>query len=134
MHFLIRSLLIWLLFIPIAVVNSVFRELLITPALGEASGSAASSLVLSLLIFGLTGYFVKKLGVDTLSGLMIIGGFWSILTLMFEFTFFIVTRVHPMDTLFKDYSLFHGRHWLLVLVAMFFSPLLAFRIRKGTQS
>jgi len=131
MHFLIRSFLIWLLFIPLAVLNGALRDLLLTPELGDTLGRAISSLTLSLLIFGLTMLFVKKLGVDTLSGLFIVGGFWLVLTVMFEFTFFIAVMGHPMDVLFEDYNLFRGRLWLLVLIATFFSPFLAFRIRAG---
>jgi hypothetical protein len=128
-HFLIRSFLIWLLFIPLAVLNGALRDLLLTPALGDTLGRAISSLTLSLLILGLTVLFIKKLGVDTLPGLFIVGGFWLVLTVMFEFTFFIAVLGHPMDVLFEDYNLFRGRLWLLVLITTFFSPFLAFRIR-----
>jgi hypothetical protein len=131
MHFLIRSFLIWLLFIPLAVLNGALRDLLLTPALGETMGRAISSLTLSLLIFSLTLLFVKKLGVNTVPGLYIVGGFWLVLTMLFEFTFFIVIMGHPMDVLFEDYDLFRGRLWLLVLITTFFSPFLAFRIRAG---
>ncbi len=119
MHFLIRSFLIWLLFIPLAVLNGALRDLLLTPELGDTLGRVISSLTLSLLIFGLTMLFVKKLGVDTPSGLFIVGGFWLVLTVMFEFTFFIMVMGHPMDVLFEDYNLFRGRLWLLVLATTF---------------
>jgi hypothetical protein len=131
MHFLIRSFLIWLLFIPLAVLNGVFRDLLLTPSLGDTLGRAISSLTLSFLIFGLTVLFVKKLGVSTLPGLFIVGGFWLVLTVLFEFIFFIIIMAHPLDVLFEDYNLFRGRLWFLVLVTTFFSPFLAFRIRVG---
>jgi hypothetical protein len=130
MHFLIRSFLIWLLFIPLAVLNGALRDLLLTPALGDTLGRAISSLTLSFLIFGLTVLFIKKLGVDTLQGLFIVGGFWLVLTVMFEFTFFIAVMGHPMDVLFEDYNLFRGRLWFLVLITTFFSPFLAFRFRS----
>jgi len=129
MHFLIRSFLIWLLFMPLAVLNGALRDLLLTPALGDALARAISSLTLSLLIFSLTMLFIRKLGVDTPSGLFIVGGFWLILTIMFEFTFFIVVMGHPMDVLFEDYDLFRGRLWLVVLATTFLAPFLAFRIR-----
>jgi hypothetical protein len=133
MHFLVRSFFIWLLFIPLAVLNGALRDLLLTPALGDTLGRAISSLTLSLLIFGLTMLFVKKLGVDTPSGLFIVGGFWLVLTVMFEFTLFIAVMGHPMDVLFEDYNLFRGRLWLLVLTTTFLAPVLAFRIRAGRR-
>jgi hypothetical protein len=128
-HFLIRSFLVWLLFVPLAVMNGALRDLLLTPVLGETAGRAMSSLTLSLLIFGLTVLIVKKLGVDTMPGLFIVGGFWLVLTVIFEFTFFIAVMGHPLDVLFEDYNLFRARFWILVLITTFFSPFLAFRIR-----
>ena len=130
MHYLVRCFLVWLLFIPLATTNGALRDIVLAPALGDTLGRAVSSLTLSLLILGLTLVFVKRLGVDTRAGYLVVGAFWLVLTLMFEVSFFVLVMGHPMDELLKDFDLFRGRLWLIVLVTTFFAPLLASKTRK----
>ncbi len=130
MHYLVRSFLVGLLFIPLAIANGALRDLVLTPALGDATGRAVSSLLLALLILFVTLLLAGRLGVNTRAGYLVVGGFWTVLTLCFEFSFFVLVMGHPMDELFADYDLFRGRLWLIVLAATFFAPLLASKIRK----
>jgi hypothetical protein len=130
MHYFIRSVLVWLLFIPLAVANGILRDLLLTPALGDTVGRAASSVSLSILIFCLTLFFITRLGIGTRRQCLLVGFSWLVLTLLFEFTFFILVMGHPMNVLLQDYDLFRGRLWLLVLAATLFAPLLAARVKK----
>ena len=130
MHYLIKSFLVWLLFIPLAIANGALRDLVLAPALGDTLGRAVSSLTLSLLILGLTLLLVKRLGVDTRAGYLVVGAFWLVLTLLFEVSFFVLVMGHPMDELLMDYDIFRGRLWLIVLATTFFAPLLASKMRK----
>jgi len=130
MHYLIRSFLIWLLFIPLAVANGALRDLLLSPALGDALGRAVSSLFLSMLIVGVTVLLVKHLGVNTRAGYLTVGAFWLVLTVLFEVSFFVLIMGHPMDELLGDFDIFRGRLWPVVLAATFFAPLLASKMRK----
>ena len=130
MHYLIKSFLVWLLFIPLAIANGALRDLVLTPALGDTLGRAVSSLTLSLLILGLTVLLVKRLGVDTRAGYLAVGAFWLVLTLLFEVSFALLVIGHPMDELMKDFDIFRGRLWLVVLAATFFAPLLASKMSR----
>ena len=130
MHYLIRSFLVWLLFIPVGIANGALRDLMLTPALGDTLGRAVSSLTLSLLILGLALLLVDRLGVNTRAGYLGVGAFWLVLTLLFEVSFALLVMGHPMDELLQDYDIFRGRLWLIVLATTFFAPLLASKIRK----
>ena len=130
MNILLRSFLLWLLFIPLAILNGASRDLLLTPALGDAMGQALSSVTLSVLILCVTMLFIRRIGVNTLTWLLIIGSFWLVLTVLFELSFFLLVMGHPMDELLGEYDLFRGRLWLMVLATVLFAPLLAARIRK----
>jgi len=130
MHYLIRSFLVWLLFILLAIANGALRDLVLTPALGDTLGRAVSSLTLSLLILCLTLLLVDRLGVNTRAGYLVVGAFWLVLTLLFEVSFALLVMGHPMDELLKDYDIFRGRLWLIVLTTTLFAPLLASKIRK----
>jgi len=129
MQVLIRGFLVWLLFIPLAVLNGALRDLLLTPALGDAAGRALSSVSLSILIFSLTLLLVGKLGAGTRRDYLAVGVSWSVLTLLFEFSFFVLVMGHPMNELLGDFDLFRGRLWLLVLAMTLFAPLIASRLR-----
>ena len=130
MHYLIRSFVVWLLFIPLAIANGALRDLVLSPVLGDGPARAVSSLTLSFLILGVTLLLVKRLGVDTRAGYLVVGGFWLILTVLFEVWFGVLVMGHPMDELLKDFNLFRGRLWLIVLAVTFFAPLLASKMRK----
>jgi len=132
MRVIVKSFLVWLLFIPLAVANGALRDALLSPALGDALGRAASSVTLSLLILGLTLLFVRRLGVDTAPWLLLVGAFWTLLTVLFELTFFVLVMGHPLDELLQDYDLFRGRLWLLVLATTFLAPLIASRMIDRT--
>jgi len=134
MHYLIRSFLVWLLFIPLAIANGALRDLVLTPALGDTLGRAVSSLTLSLLILGMTLLLVDRLGVSTRAGYLGVGAFWLVLTLLFEVSFALLVMGHPMNDLLQDYDIFRGRLWLIVLAATFFAPLLSGKMRKRLHS
>jgi hypothetical protein len=125
MNVFLRSFLIWLLFIPLAIANGAVRDLLLSPAVGELAGRAISSCTLSLLILGVTVALFERLGADTTPWLLMIGGLWLVMTVVLEFAFFVLTMGHPMDELLREYDIFGGRLWLLVLATTLFAPLLA---------
>ena len=58
-----------------------------------------------------------------------IGGLWLIMTVLFEFIFGHYVMGHAWETLLRDYNLFKGRVWLLVLVWTAVAPYLFFRIQ-----
>jgi hypothetical protein len=51
-----------------------------------------------------------------------IGTFWVILTVLFEFGFGHYVAKHSWQKLFADYNIFKGRLWLLVLINNIFAP------------
>ncbi|MDI6884991.1 MAG: hypothetical protein QMD22_01305 [archaeon] len=60
----------------------------------------------------------------TTTDLLLIGTFWVILTVLFEFIFFHYGRGESWDTLLANYNILKGRLWIFVLVTVFIAPLL----------
>jgi len=52
----------------------------------------------------------------------LIGGFWLVMTILFEFVFGHYVMGHPWETLLTDYNLFKGKMWVLVLITTFLAP------------
>lgn len=92
MHFLVKGLLLWFLFIPLAVLNGLLRDLPLTPLLGDPAGRAISPVSLALLILGLTRLLIGRLGVGMRGGLLIVGALWLVLSVLFAVAFFAGVR------------------------------------------
>ncbi|MGD8869020.1 MAG: hypothetical protein PVI01_15430 [Gemmatimonadales bacterium] len=126
-----RTLLVWLLLLVVAVIAAAFRTKLLEPRLGEPKahvlGTIAVVAVFALLIWLLIGWITPTLGA---ANLLVVGGIWLVLTVLFEFAFGRYVMGHPWSRLLADYNILAGRLWVLVLLTILFWPLLA-GILKG---
>jgi len=102
---------IWLILIVAGILNGVFRESFITPKVGEHTGH------------------ILKINY-TKTDLLLIGAFWTMLTILFEFGFGHYVMGHSWSKLFADYNILKGRVWSLVLLTTFIAPLLIGYILK----
>ena len=120
---LIKSLLIWLCFVPLAVANGVFRDSLLCGWLGGALALPVSGLILSCLIFAVTWFLLPC--VVTVSGRdgFRIGCVWTVLTVLFEFLLGVAGGQSVPDLL-SAYNPFTGNLWLLVVISVFLSPVI----------
>jgi len=122
---------IWLIFVVAGILNGVFREAFVTPRVGEHAGHVISTIILICVILAVTYLFISNLKIDyTRTDLILIGAFWLILTILFEFGFGHYVMGHPWSRLFADYNILKGRVWSLVLVTTFIAPLLIGYILK----
>jgi len=72
-----------------------------------------------------TYLFISSLKTDyTKTDLLLIGAFWLVSTILFEFIFGHYVMGHSWNTLFADYNILKGRVWSLVLLTAFIAPLL----------
>jgi hypothetical protein len=114
------------------ILNGVFRESFITPKVGEHAGHVISTIILICVILVVTYLFINNLTINyTMTDLLLIGAFWLILTVLFEFGFGHYVVGHSWSRLFADYNILKGRVWSLVLLATFIAPFLfGFILRK----
>lgn len=124
----LRAFAIWILFIVLAILNATLREKLISPALGEQPAHVVSSILLAVLIFSVTSPFIARNQLTSRQTLFAIGAMWLGLTVAFEFLFGHYVMGNSWKVLLADYNIFRGRTWLLVLLSVFFSPVLAARL------
>jgi len=124
-----KSLAIWVLFIPIAILNGAVRNFLYKPFTGELLAHQLSSFAASIF-FILLAYFLLRQKVKDLSRNMLfnIGFLWVLLTVLFEFGFGHFIMGNSWGHLLADYNLLNGRIWLLFLLTEFLSPFIIKRI------
>lgn len=122
---ILKSLGMWFVLVFAAILNGTFREFIISPNLGSYVGHIISSFMFIAIILVLTYLFISKLNErPNKKELLLIGLFWLILTIIFEFVFGHFIMGHPWEKLFADYNIFNGRIWSFVLLATLFAPLI----------
>ena len=114
---------VWFIFAIVGILNGVFRELLVTPKVGEHAGHVISTVILVCVILVITYLFIKNLKISyTERELTLMGAFWLTLTILFEFVFGHYVVGHSWEKLIADYNILNGRVWSFVLLTIFIAP------------
>jgi len=106
----------------IAVANGSLREKYLNPRLGEQSGHIISSVTLSTAVVLITYLYLTIMGPLTLQVLKLVGLFWVLVSILFEFFFGHFVMGNTWSKLIADYNIFRGRLWLLVLGSQAVAP------------
>ena len=122
-----RSLVIWLLLMLVETLHGILRGLLLVPLTGQLLANQIGVAIGSLLILLVTLFTIKWIGAVRISELLIVGMIWVLLTLAFEVG--LGYAVGGWDRVFMDYDPRQGGLMPLGLLIMFFSPLIAHRLR-----
>lgn len=120
----IKSVLVWMVLLTLAVLNGAFRETLLSPRFGAYASHVVSTLMLCILILLVTFASLAWIGPRDLAAAWRIGLTWLALTLAFEFLAGHYLFGSPWPTLLADYDVLHGRVWVLVLLTTAMAPVL----------
>ena len=129
---LLRSVVVWLLILVLAVLNGGFREAVLLPNIGRQGAFVLSGILLSLCIVIVAVIFAGWLRLKELSRCLFVGFFWLCLTLSFEFGFGFFVQKRSWTGILEAYTFKDGNIWPLVLVVTFVAPLLAARLHGKT--
>jgi hypothetical protein len=120
---LLSALGMWFIFVIAAILNGTLRIAFITPRVGEYAGHVISTIIFMCVILAGTYIFLSYLDAGLArNDLLLIGAFWLVLTVVFEFVFGHYVMGHSWDKLLADYNIFKGRVWVLVLLTTFLAP------------
>ncbi|HEY2798656.1 MAG TPA: hypothetical protein VGK26_12260 [Thermoanaerobaculia bacterium] len=124
---------VWLLLLGFALVNGLFRERVLEPALGPDVAHVLSTTTLAGFVL-IVSMFVFALRERSLPRRMLlaIGAFWAALTILCELGIGLA-RGLPAADLFRDYDVSRGRLFGLVLLAELVSPLIAGLLRPASR-
>ncbi|MFP4326122.1 MAG: hypothetical protein ACLFP9_08895 [Desulfonatronovibrio sp.] len=125
----LKAITLWLAILGIAILNGVLREKALVPAFGNFTGFIASGSILSICIFLVAFTAAPCYGPLTSSQWLLIGLFWFLLTVVFEFSFGRVVQHKTWAELFDAYTFREGNIWPIVLVSTLISPWLAANLR-----
>ena len=125
----LKALALWLAILILAILNGVLREKALIPTMGSFGALIASGILLSACIFLVAFVGAPWYGRLSSSQWLLIGVFWLLLTLIFEFGFGRFVQHKNWPELFQAYTFEGGNIWPLVLVVTLISPWLAARWR-----
>lgn len=123
----IIAFLIWVMIIPIAILNGGFREyvlikfgILVRPL---------SGIILSVCIFIVAYLSIPKIKNCVKRDYLLFGVMWFVLTNLFDLSAYIKDG-EGVAGLLKSYNIFTGNTWLLVVLSALFSPMLVMKIKE----
>ena len=128
-----RAVIVWAAIALVAVVNGAFREAILVPRLGEPTGRAVSTLILSAAVLAAAMLTINWITPFASRDAWRIGALWLVMTLAFEFIVgHYVFRV-PWREIAADYNVLEGRIWVLVLIVTLVAPAAAAALRGRTS-
>ncbi|TBW57640.1 hypothetical protein EZI54_06270 [Marinobacter halodurans] len=127
---MIKTLLVWLGILALAIGNGVLREALLMPVFGAPAGLVLSGVLLSGLILGVAYAVLPWFGRLPLTRYWAIGMTWLCLTLVFEFGFGYLVQGKSWPQLFEAYTFQGGNIWPIVLLVVATAPRVAVWLRR----
>ena len=125
---LLKSLLIWLSIIPLAILNGGLRQRILEPLFGLKIANPISGLILCTLIFIVSFIFIPRLGIGDIKSYLIMGILWIFFTIVFETVLGLI-----MGNAFKEilnaYNITTGNLWLIVVIFIGITPFLIAKIK-----
>lgn len=126
---ILKSLLVWVLIIPLAILNGGLREQVLVPLLGEQAAFPISGILLCILIFLVAILLLHRFVRGDGKEYIIIGVVWLILTIGIEFVIGMKMNL-SMKEMLSAYDITTGNLWLLVVLFTGVVPWLCAKIRK----
>lgn len=120
----------WVPLLAVAIFNGAFRQLTLVRIFPELVAHLLSTLMLVSLILFLGNSLVRWVHVARLGHATLVGAIWLTLTVAFEFLAGHYLSGKSWTVLLADYNIFEGRAWILIPIAMFWTPFLGLERRR----
>lgn len=121
------AFLIWVMIIPIAILNGGFREYVLAKLGGFAR--PLSGIILSICIFIVAYLLVPKIKNCVKRDYIFFGVMWFMLTNLFDLSAYIKDG-EGFAGLLQSYNIFTGNTWLLVVLTALLAPIIVMKIKE----
>jgi hypothetical protein len=119
---------VWCLFVCAAFACRLYCQGSVEARLGERRAHVLFVLVSSVAVFLLGATFLADYPQTDNASLLWLGGLWLGLSLVFELLLSRVVLGLLWSRIFRDYNLFRGRLYPLLLLTVFFTPLASYHL------
>jgi len=124
---------VWVIFGILTIINGIIRNRFYAHVIGEYPAHVISTIIAICFIVIGTYLFLRFIGIEYSNvELLLIGVFWVILTVLFEFVFGHYVVGNSWERLLADYNILDGRLWSLFLLTALISPwLIGMLLKRG---
>lgn len=126
----IQAIGIWILIIPLAILNGGLRETVFVK-LGDVA-LPLSGIILSFSIFLVAYLLIPKIKDCTVKDYILFGIIWFFLTNLFDLSMYLSEGGGFRDLL-NSYHFSKGNLWFLVVMTTLFSPIIVSKIKKQAK-
>jgi hypothetical protein len=126
---ILKSILVWLVFIFAESLNGTARIFWLIPLLGDSLAHQISFAIGSLLIVTIATLFIGWLEASKFIQLLSIGLAWLLLTVLFEIALGRFVLAYSWEQIAADYNLLQGGLMPIGLALLVLSPFIATKIR-----
>lgn len=113
----------WVALVVLAIANGALREAVFVPAVGTAAGQVASTLLLCVVVLLVAALYLSRLPViPGRAELVGVGVLWALLTVAFEFAFFVGVMGESVATVAAAFDVSSGQLWVLVPLTTLIAP------------
>ncbi len=117
--------------IVLGVFNGAFRELVYQPHINELTAHQISSITAILVLGAYIWVVTQRWQLRSASDALLIGAWWAFLTMLFEFSMgYFITHL-SWSRMFSDYNILEGRLWGVVVLWLFVSPCIFYKLRPA---
>ena len=125
----LRSLTIWLVLIVAEIAHGILRALALVPIVGEFRSNQMGVFTGSVIILLIAYFTIRWIGAKRPSELLLVGWIWLVLTVAFEVLFGRFVVGLSWERIASDYNVLNGGLMPLGLLFLFFSPMIAAKLR-----
>jgi hypothetical protein len=125
-----KYLVAWAPMVAIAVANGLVREAWYGKRISELRAHQISTASGLLLLGAYMWVIIRLWPPESLKEALAVGLIWLALTVTFELLFGHYVAGHSWGRLLRDYNVFAGRVWLLVLVWVAIAPYVFLRLQR----
>jgi hypothetical protein len=126
---LLKAMMLWFVIVVAAILNGIFREKVLVPAIGANIALPLSGTLLAALVFLVTLTLISFFESTEPNVYIWVGLFWVLLTLSFEFLFGHYVAGKSWQEIMNVLNIKKGDLFLLVLIVTAISPWLAAKVR-----
>jgi len=128
---ILKYSLLWIPMVFIAILNGLFRQIVLIPRFSELHAHQLSCLT-GVILFGSYTWLIGLIWpLPSEAQALAVGMIWLALTIAFEFVFGHYIAHSSWERLVQDYDLLSGRLWILVLLAVALLPFIVFQLQTG---
>ena len=120
--------LLWFPMLLIAIANGTLREFVFKKHVSDLTAHQLSTITLIIFFAVYIGFMINRFPPVSSRQTVLIGLFWVVLTLIFEFGFGRY-RGRSWPQLFEDYNLLKGRIWILIPLWLAIAPYIFYKLR-----